>query len=149
MKKIILVAVFFLFAFTLVVQAQEKEKEFISPPDSVLYGVYQDGAIFIATKVVEAVEGSKPKVMFGPEWQKKEMKFSADKKFYYFRAEKKFSPFLKVEYCFDIGGRRFIPHALADLEDENIISLIKPNDILDNGIGGYNFRTKPLPIPDK
>lgn len=93
------------------------------------------------------MEGDNPKVMFSPEWKKNKMKLSGDEKFYYFRAEKKFPPFLKVEYCFDIGGNRFIPHALANLEDESIISLIKADDIVDNGIGGYNFRTKPIPIP--
>ena len=145
MKRVILFVVFFLSISGLVVQAQEKE--FTAPADSILYGVYQDGTFFIAKKLVDAVEGSNPKVMFGPEWQKKEMKLSADKKFYYFGPEKKLSPLFKVDYCFDIGGNRFIPHALNSLRDEEILKLIDGENIVDNGMGGYNFRTKPLPVP--
>jgi len=145
MKRIILVVVLLL--FTLSLEAEAQDKEFVAPADSILYGVYQDGTFFIAKKLVEAIEGDNPKVMFSPKWQKDKMKLSKEEKFYYFRAEKKFPPFLKVEYCFDIGGRRFIPHALANLTDESIISLIKANDIKDNGVGGFNFCTKPVPIP--
>ncbi len=145
MKKIILVAVFLLLALNLGAEAQDKE--FIAPADSVLYGAYRDGTFFVAKKLVEAIEGDNPKLMFSPEWQKKEMKLSKDEKFYYFKSGKKLVPLFKVDYCFDIGGKRFIPHALSSLENGEILKLIKGDDIIDNQIGGYNLRTRPLSVP--
>ena len=145
MKRIILVIVLLLFALNLEVEAQNKK--FVAPADSILYGVYQDGTFFITKKLVDAVEGNNPKVMFGPDWRKKDMKLSKDEKFYYFKSGRKFAPVFKVDYCFDIGGNRFVPHALSSLQDDEILKLIKWDDIVDNQIGGYNLRTKPLPVP--
>ncbi|MDD5031631.1 MAG: hypothetical protein PHR36_01135 [Patescibacteria group bacterium] len=145
MKRIFCFAVFFLFALGFVVQAQE----FVSPPDSILYGVYEDGTFFVAKKLVDAVEGEKPKFRADlTEWRDEEMSLSADKKYYFFKAgvmlplEKEFS------FCFAIGGNRYIPHALLTL-DSSLLKAVREEDIVDNDRGGYNFRLKPIPVPEK
>lgn len=146
MKKIVLVAVFLLLALNFGAEAQDEE--FIAPPDSVLFGAYEDGTFFITKKIIDAVEGEHPKVMFSRgNWKKEEMKLSANKEFYFFKSGNKFTPLFKIDYCFSIGGNRFIPHTLSSIEDEEILNLIKEGDIIDNEVGGYNFRTEPIPVP--
>jgi hypothetical protein len=100
------------------------------------YGVTTNGVYFLDAKVWNKAEGDAPKVMYGPAWNPKPMKLVGGYYIYESGLRKRLG--VKTDYCFDIGGDRFIPHALV--EDP----IIKDGDFVDNGRGGYNFRTAPI-----
>jgi hypothetical protein len=102
------------------------------PPLGALYGVTVAGDYFVAKKLVEAAEGEKPKAMYGPAWDRKAMTLVGD--YFVYRSGVKKRVGIKTDFCFDIGGNRFLPHALIENE------MIKQSDAVDNGVGGYNFR---------
>lgn len=122
MKRIVVIAVMFLLLFVpAIVGAQVGE-----------YGKKDNGNgtmdVYISKALVDRTEGSVPKLMIGPSWVRTSVVLRNG---YYVATVKKSNS----DYCFDIGGNRFIPHAALD--DPNI----KATDVVDNGVGGYNFRT--------
>lgn len=128
MKKWFVALVVIAFCLPLAANAQDFKGQ--------LYGVTTDGTYFISKKLVDKAEGDAPKAMFGPSWNRKDMQAAGD--YFIFKSGVKKRLGVKTDYCFDIGGDRYIPHALA--EDP----IIKDGDFVDNGKGGYNFRTGPI-----
>lgn len=109
-------------------------------PGGALYGVTTDGVYYLAKSLVDAANGKPPKVMFQPDpsvdkWVRLEM--SLDGSYYVYSSSRKLLPGVKTDFCFDIGNRKYIPHAL--IQDQRI----KAGDYVDNGVGGYNFRLEP------
>jgi hypothetical protein len=154
MRKIFLfvAVVLFVFAFALIVQAQEKD-EFLAPADSVLYGIYQDGTAFVAKKLVDEAEGNKPKFRSGlTGWADKEMNLSADKKYYFCKLGIKFPLDLSKKYvfCFSVGGDKYIPGVLYSRMRSEEIAGVREEDIVSNGQpDGYNFEVRPISVPKK
>lgn len=104
-------------------------------PDGALYGVMAEGKYFIAKNLVDAANGSPPRVMFGPDWKRLEMKL--DGNYYVYTFGQRLPKGLKTDFCFDIGNDQYLPHAL--ITDQRI----KEEDTVDNTVGGYNFRLDP------
>jgi len=125
------------------------QSKFVAPPDSISYGVYTNGVFFIAKKLVDAVEGSRPQLMAKDlTFVKKDMVLSTDKRFYYFESGKTFSSEFEKFYCFAIGDS-YIPDALTNINDPKILEMFKKEHVRDNFRGGFNFATSPLPVPGR
>jgi hypothetical protein len=104
-------------------------------PGGALYGVNADGIYFISADLVKAANGSGiPKLLAAPTFKAEAMKLDGN---YYVASGKKPRAGSKTDFCFDIGGGQFVPHALID------DARIKVEDATDNGVGGYNFRMAP------
>ena len=146
MKNIFFIAIFLIFASSLIAEAQDQE--FVAPADSIRYGLYSDGTVFIAKKLVDDIEGDAPKFMSElTNWEQKKMTLSADSKYYFFKAGINLPVEQKYIICFAIGGNRFIPHALRLPLLKEEITGVKIEDIVPNDQGnGYNFKIKPIPV---
>jgi len=128
-KKILLS---FIILFALLIPA-------VAQNTSALYGVSPDGVYFIHKSLVEKTDGTKPSVLFSPDWSGRPMTLQGN--YYVYNSGRKI--IMKAMYCFAIGGNRYIPHALDGLD----ISGINPDDIKDNNQGGFNFITAPIKFP--
>jgi hypothetical protein len=113
-----------------------------APVDGRHYGMTTSGIFFVSAEMVNAAEGSSPKLRApSTGWEDKDMKLSGS--YYIYDSGRKMSTAMAVSWCVNIGGNRFLPHALESCEDPGKFVLVD-SDIMDNGIGGYNFRTKPI-----
>jgi len=111
-------------------------------PNGKPYGVTADGTYWISSALVNGADGSNPKLMTAADnFARHAMVLDGD--CYTVKAK---VPLLgmAVDFCIDIGGNRYIPHALQAVTDQEILARVNPNDILDNGVGGYNFHVKPF-----
>ena len=104
-------------------------------PGGALYGVTSDGTYFISTDLVTAANGSAPKAMVEFEDYERQA-MTLDGNYYIYKSGEKMEASEKVHFCFDIGGDRYIPHALRKKTS------IQAN-VVKNGRGGYNFYMLP------
>lgn len=103
-------------------------------PANANYGVTEDGVFFISEELIKDAGGDAPKMLSGLNglnWVPKRMEL--ENGYYIYRYGKRVAG---AEFCFDIGGGSYLPHALVG---DSRISHYK-----DNGQGGYNFRMKAL-----
>ncbi len=116
--------------------------DFTAPADGRHYGVTTTGIYFISQEMVDAVEGSSPKVRTAKNgWMDESM--TLNNGYYTWDSGAMLSTAFAVTWCVNIGGNRFLPHALEQAENPG--KYIRENeDIVENGVGGYNFRTKPI-----
>jgi hypothetical protein len=114
--------------------------------DVPLFGVSSDGIYFVHQSLVEKIEGSSPKVLFGPNWSEQPMRLEGE--YYVYRSGRPIYV-KKVSYCFAVGGSHYLPHVLADFDipGASFSELESRGEVRDNLSGGYNFYTKPVRFP--
>ena len=108
------------------------------------YGIRREGGalvFFVSAELIGAAKGKEaPKIMVSPEFGRKKMNLDNDKRFYtYTDIEGEERSDCEQIFCFYVGRGKYIPHVL-----KNNIRFIKKEDVVYNGVGGYNFRIEPI-----
>ena len=108
-----------------------------------LYGVSTDGTFFIHRSLIDKAKGNTPVLRSALINWDNEIPMELNGDYYTVKVtiEKPLSR--KIEYCFRVTERYFIPQLLID----NNSSLINDNDCKYNGDDGHNFYTTPLNLP--
>ncbi|MBD3248377.1 hypothetical protein GF382_03770 [Candidatus Falkowbacteria bacterium] len=121
--------------------SQISAADFTPPEDGRHYGVYTNGIYFISKEMVDAVEGSSPKVRTANNgWEDEGMRLVG--KYYVWDSGRKFVDAFALSWCVNIGGNRYLPHALEQAEDPG--KYVLPGTVVSNGVGGYNFQDRPI-----
>lgn len=111
-----------------------------TPPNGKPYGYQSDGTSWLAANLVSATEGSVPKLKSLPDnWAPRAMVLDGQ---YYVCHGKPRLAGSWVDFCFDIGGGHYIPHALQQIDDQSILANVNQDEIVSNGVNGYNFHCK-------
>ncbi len=113
-------------------------------PNGEPMGVLSDGTYWLAKNLVDPLEGSTPKLKsLADNWGLRKMTLDNTGKYYTVKGKPCKAGFT-MDYCFDIGGDHFIPHALVQISDQSLLDKIGANEIVPNGnvqFPGFNFRT--------
>jgi hypothetical protein len=122
-----------------------------TPPNGKPTGVQSDGTYWLAKSIADAVEAGVPSLKSMADNWKVLRKMALDNtgKYYIVKGKPCRAGF-SMDYCFDIGANRFIPHALAQIENQSLLDGINPGEIVQNGCTppGYNFHEIVVAAPN-